>query len=132
MKLTAELAILIIDDSEEVFNVYKSILTKKGLRNLFFAKSAEEAMSILDSQQKNNKPIGLIFCDWQMPGQSGIELLLTIKSSEETKKIPFIMATANNDFAHVTEAVQAGVNDYIVKPIIAEVLLQKIAKAFKK
>lgn len=132
MKLTADIGILIVDDSIEVFNVYKSIFYKKGLKNLFFAKNTKEANKILETQHDANKQIGIIFCDWQMPEQSGLEFLMEIRSKEHTRKVPFIMATANNELSYVTEAIQAGIDDYIVKPIVPEVLLQKMVKVLKK
>ncbi len=61
---------------------------------------------------------------------SGIELLTTMKSDDELKDIPFVMVTAEATKESILEAVNAGVNSYIVKPFTAETIGEKLKKLF--
>ena len=65
--------------------------------------------------------------DWNMQPMSGYELLKEIRADPARKELPFIMVTAQSTTANVTAAMEAGVNDYIVKPFTAETLKRKIA-----
>lgn len=61
---------------------------------------------------------------------SGLELLTKMKSDDELKKIPFVMVTAEDQKDSIIEAVNAGVNSYIVKPFTAETIGEKLKKLF--
>ena len=65
-----------------------------------------------------------------MPQLSGLELLKAIRADDKMRKIPVLMVTSVAEKDNVTQAVQAGINDYILKPISAKVLKSKIDKIF--
>ena len=78
-------------------------------------------------------PIGkidLILCDWVMPKVSGLEVVKFVKSSDDFKHIPIIMITAEATRENVVQAIQAGIDDYMVKPFKPFALLAKIEKMF--
>ncbi|MEC8467263.1 MAG: response regulator, partial [Pseudomonadota bacterium] len=62
------------------------------------------------------------------PNMTGLEFLKVLRSSEEYKDLPFIMVTAEGKKENVIAAVQAGVNNYIVKPFNAATLKEKLSK----
>jgi two-component system chemotaxis response regulator CheY len=62
---------------------------------------------------------------------SGLELLKTVRTSEEWRDLPFLMVTAEGQKENVIEAVKYRVNNYIVKPFTAETLMEKINKIFE-
>ena len=75
---------------------------------------------------------GLIISDWNMPQMSGLDLLKTVRGDESTKKIPFLMVTAEAQKDNVLQAVQAGVSNYIVKPFTADAVKEKLSQIFGK
>ena len=74
--------------------------------------------------------IDLIISDWNMPKMTGIELLKTIRADAKYGRIPVLMVTAEAEKEYILQAIQAGVNNYIVKPFTAEILKEKLEKIF--
>jgi len=67
-----------------------------------------------------------------MPKMNGLDLLKTVRKEEATKKVPFVMVTAEAQKDNVLQAVQAGVSNYIVKPFTADAVKEKLTKIFDK
>ncbi|MEE9118511.1 MAG: response regulator, partial [Calditrichia bacterium] len=72
----------------------------------------------------------LIFCDWNMPDMSGMEVLKKIRSDDELKDIPFIMVTAKAEEEKILAAIKAGVSNYILKPFTAKTINETLMKVF--
>lgn len=70
----------------------------------------------------------LIIVDLQMPKMSGIELIKRIRRIEKYKKTPILVTSARQESKDVKQAVQAGANDYLVKPIDAQVFEEKFKR----
>jgi len=67
-----------------------------------------------------------------MPNMDGLELLKKIRSDERLKALPVLMVTAEAEKDKVITAIQAGVNNYVVKPFTAEVLKEKMDRVYEK
>ena len=78
------------------------------------------------------KPYSFVFCDWNMPVMSGLELLQTCRATPEFVNLPIVMVTAEAEQASVVRALKSGASDYVVKPIAADVLERKINKILTK
>ena len=78
-----------------------------------------------------NKP-GFILSDWNLPDGKGIEFLKMIRSDDSFKEIPFVMVTTMDEIDNILEAVENGVDGYLVKPWDLKELGEKIAFAFNK
>jgi two-component system chemotaxis response regulator CheY len=76
--------------------------------------------------------VGLILSDFNMTAGSGLDLLKYVRRHPVLKKTPFIMVTGNTDSATVAAVKQAGVNNYIVKPISAVNLRTRIEQVLGK
>ncbi len=100
--------ILIVDDNNDIRDLLKKYLEKKGYQ-CFPAENAVEAMSCF-----NRERIDLALLDINMPGKSGVELLQEAKSS--FPEAAFIMATAADDYSIASHCLDIGADDYIVKP----------------
>ena len=116
-----DVKILVVDDIASMRNVTKSILMVADYTNVAQATDGAGALVLLESEA-----FDLIICDWEMPTMNGLELLLEIKSTDKFKNIPFLMLTSNTDKVKVNVALKAGANDYVIKPIQASALLEKI------
>lgn len=121
MPSAQNLQVLVVDDQQSMRQLACFTLDQIGVRNVVQAKDGEQA---LEAMQRHR--FDLVISDWNMEGMDGIELLKKIRSDPLQKKTPFIMATGQSGKEQVTEAIQAGVNNYIVKPYSAKALKDKI------
>lgn len=119
--------ILVVDDFDTMIRIIKNILNDLGYNNVITARNGEQACQILAKEK-----INFIISDWNMPVMNGIELLKKVKGSKEWSHIPFLMVTAEAEKEHIVEAIQAKVDQYIIKPFTPEMLVEKINFALHK
>jgi two-component system chemotaxis response regulator CheY len=74
----------------------------------------------------------LILSDWNLPDGKGIEFLKMVRGEEQFKKTPFVMITTVDEIENILEAVECGVDGYIVKPWELKEIGEKIAFAYDK
>ncbi len=115
------LKVLIVDDFATMRKILNNILKEIGFTNISQADSGKTALEKL-----KNEKFGLVFCDWNMPGMLGIDLLKTIRADDELKDLPFVMVTAEAMQDNIIQAVKAGVTSYIEKPFSAETVRQEL------
>ncbi len=117
--------ILIIDDSAVMRRIHRNVLVEHKVDpgDLFEAEDGKEALRISEEQT-----IGLFLVDWNMPKLDGYQLVETLRSGGKYASAPIIMITSEAAKYNVIEAINAGVTDYIVKPIKGEVLWKKLSK----
>lgn len=77
-------------------------------------------------------PVDLVICDWNMPKISGLEVLQTVRSCEDTKTLPFLMVTSSSELERVKSAVESGVSDYLIKPFKPAQFGQKVVTMLSK
>ena len=119
--------ILVVDDFAAMRRILRNVLSQIGLTNIIEADDGTTAIDFL----KENKD-DLIVSDWTMPKMSGLDLLKTVRSNEETKNTPFLMVTASSQRDDLLKAIQAGVSNYIVKPFTADTVMEKLTLIFNK
>lgn len=124
MTTAADLQILVVDDYSTMVRIMKKLLKEVGFDNVDDANSGTAALEMMST-----KKYDLIISDWNMEPMTGFELLQKVRSDEATKKLPFIMVTAESKPDNVKAAKQAGVNNYLIKPFNAAVLKVKIEQA---
>ncbi|GAB6189508.1 hypothetical protein JCM30566_12480 [Marinitoga arctica] len=105
--------ILIIDDSSTSREYIKYCFYEfNEFIEILFAENTLKAKKIL-----NEEDISLIFLDWNLPGENGIDFLMKIKNDESKKNIPVIMISGeHNKKEEVLIAVKNGINDFLIKP----------------
>ena len=114
--------ILVVDDFSTMRRIVKTTLKQLGYENILEAESGDEAQGLL----KEEGPFGLIVCDWNMPGMSGLDLLRWVRQTDRLRGLPFLMVTAEAKRENILEAIQAGVTNYVVKPFNKQKLADKI------
>jgi two-component system, cell cycle response regulator len=112
--------ILVVDDSEIICTIIKDILESPSL-HITIAHSGEDSIVIA----KKIRPT-LILLDIIMNGIDGYETCRILKDSEETKDIPIIFITGNNDSDSVLRGFEVGAADYVSKPFIPEELKARV------
>ncbi len=127
MPADPNMKILVVDDMSTMRRIIKNILKQLGFSNMDEAENGQEAL-----QKLRADTFGFVVSDWNMPVMPGIEMLRAIRADEKLKHIPVLMVTAEAQKENLIQAIQAGVNNYIVKPFTAETMQEKINKIFNK
>ncbi|MEQ1627032.1 MAG: chemotaxis response regulator CheY [Nitrospira sp.] len=127
MPADLNMKILVVDDMSTMRRIVKNILKQLGFSNMEEAENGQEALQKLKADT-----YGFVVSDWNMPVMPGIEMLRAIRADEKLKHIPVLMVTAEAQKENLIEAIQAGVNSYVVKPFTAETMQEKINKIFNK
>ncbi len=112
--------ILLVDDFATMRKIIKNQLGKLGYQEIREAENGEVAWEMIKSDNFN-----LIIADWNMPKMSGLDLLKAVRKDEKYKNTPFMMVTSEANKNNIIEVVEAGADDYIVKPFNAGTLQEK-------
>lgn len=112
--------VLVVDDSTIICNIIKDILESPTL-HIEIANSGEESIEIASELQPT-----LILLDIIMTGIDGYETCRILKGNENTKEIPVIFITGNNDSDSVLRGFEVGAADYVPKPFIPEELKARV------
>ncbi|MBI5468344.1 MAG: chemotaxis response regulator CheY [Deltaproteobacteria bacterium] len=119
--LDQNMKILVVDDFSTMRRIIKNILREIGYNNVDEADDGSTALEKLKAGS-----FDFVVTDWNMPNMPGIDLLKAIRQDEKLKHTPVLMVTAEAAKENVVTAVQAGVNNYIVKPFTAAALKERI------
>ena len=117
---SAGATILVVDDDPDIREVLKDRLESFGYRVLV-ASSGKECLEVLDKQSPE-----LVLLDIGMPGMNGIEVVRRLKQDEKYKGIPVILLTAKGSQEDKVEGLDAGADDYVVKPFDSFELLARV------
>jgi len=117
--------ILVIDDSGVMRRIHKNTLLEQNIAesDIIEATDGEEALKIAKEQD-----IGIFLVDWNMPKIDGLKLVQVIRAMEKYAETPIIMITSEAAKYNVVEAINAGVTNYIIKPVRGNTLWEKIGK----
>lgn len=122
-----KMKILVVDDFSTMRRIVKNLLRQLGFENIEEAEDGAQAFSKL-----KGGGYGFMVSDWNMPNMDGLELLKKVRNDPELKDLPILMVTAEAEKDKVITAIQAGVNNYIVKPFTGEILKEKMDKVFER
>lgn len=117
--------VLVVDDSLIDREININFLKELGFNQILEAKEGQEGLAVMSEYHKKGTPVGLVMCDWNMPGMSGIEFTKTVRRDKELWNTPIYFVTANHDKAHIITALKAGISGYLVKPIALKALSDK-------
>jgi two-component system, chemotaxis family, chemotaxis protein CheY len=126
------LRVLIVDDFEIIRMTIRKALERLLVGSIQEAKDGAEGLLKLQEMAQSGSLVDLVFCDWNMPRMSGIQLLGECKKDPRLLDIPFVIVTSESDKANVLEALQLGAADYLVKPFAPESIEKKLKKILKK
>lgn len=113
--------VLTIDDSLTVRTMMKNILEPEG----FEVYEAENGVIGLNAI-KETTDFDIILLDWEMPEMDGLSFLIEVRENKLAPNTKIIMLTALNKMANVLKAIDAGADEYIMKPFTPEIVLEKI------
>lgn len=121
----SRLQVLLVEDEKFAQRLELMALKQVGVTQVTVAEDGDEALRLLTS-----KYFDLVLSDWNMPGASGIEILRQVRHA--ANQVPFIMLTGNKAMDNVQQAVEAGVDGYLVKPFSVSQVRSKIVHALRR
>ena len=112
---------LVIDDARAMRSILAKFLAELGFQVREAASGLEALVEI------RRKPIpDLVLVDWNMPEMDGCEFLRKIRAEEQFADVPVMMVTTESEMDRVSIALDAGANEYLMKPFDKETLLEKL------
>jgi CheY-like chemotaxis protein len=117
------LRVLVVDDNNHMRTLVARVIAAFGVKAVYEAGSGEAAWAaLLDG------PCDVAFVDWVMPGISGLELTQKIRSAPDSPNpfMPVIILTGHTSLDHVYRARDAGVNEFLAKPVSATALMSRL------
>ena len=115
-------AVLIADDSEGIRSLIRFTLDTGRFR-IVEAPDGETAVA----QAQCVRP-ALVFLDWAMPGRSGVEVCRALRADPSTAAARIVMVSARTRLSDRKAAIEAGADDYVVKPFSPMALLELVAE----
>ena len=116
--------VLLVDDSRAVRAVGRNFVTALGMEVLE-AEHGQEALEIV----REHPDLDVILLDWNMPVMDGLSFLKALREEPLEKQPVVVMCTTENDMSRIVEAMQAGANEYIMKPFTEEIVREKLEEA---
>ena len=119
----SDLRVLVVDDSRSMRRIVRRFLENNGVKTIAEARHGRSAMEEIQSETPD-----LIISDLNMPVMNGMELLTAVRSEHAFHAIPFIMLTVEAIQKTMNQALERGVDAYIVKPVTEALFIQEIKK----
>ncbi|MBT6345998.1 MAG: response regulator [Nitrospina sp.] len=112
---------LVIDDSRAIRLILGQIL--KALQfEVFEAGHGLEALEKL----KETGPLDIALVDWNMPEMNGYDFVCEVRKDDQYKDMKLMMVTTETEMAQVIKALEAGANEYIMKPFTKDMIVEKL------
>ncbi|HET7084805.1 MAG TPA: response regulator [Rhizomicrobium sp.] len=122
------LKVLVVDDNVHMRKLVTTILQAFGVVQILEAENGERAWSLL---RESNPDV--IILDWVMEGMSGVELIRMIRTNPQAPNpfVPVIMLTGHTSLEHVRQARDAGVNEFIAKPVSVKTMMSRLVSVIE-
>ncbi len=112
---------LIVDDSRTLRKFLGKILKELGFNTV----EAADGQQALNRLQENGH-VDLALVDWNMPVMDGYEFVCNARANTKHQKMCIMMVTTENELEKVVKALEAGANEYLMKPFTKEDLKSKL------
>ncbi len=121
-----ETSVLIVEDEAAIVTMLRYNLEREGFR-VYTTGDGEEAVTMV----KEYKP-DIIVLDWMLPSMTGVEVCKQLRWENDTKNIPIIMLSARGEEGDRIRGLDAGADDYMVKPFSPSELVARIRAVFRR
>jgi len=106
-----EMRILLVEDHPESRRTLQRLIERRG-HEVVAVGSAEEA-----ELEQRKQPFSFLILDWMLPGKSGVELCQELRAAPKGEELFILLVTARDDTQDLERALEAGANDYLIKPL---------------
>ena len=113
---------MVVDDSRTIRTILRRILAEMGYE-VCEAGNGLEALQIIESDRTG---FTLVLADWNMPEMNGLELVIRMRQDPDYASLKVLMVTTETEMDQIASALQAGANEYVMKPFTKDILKQKL------
>jgi two-component system chemotaxis response regulator CheY len=117
---------LVVDDSRAMRAILKKILVGMNVE-VTEAEHGVAALAILESQKSEGEIFDFALFDWNMPEMDGLELVKRVRANERLGSMQIMMVTTETEMKFVERALEAGANEYLMKPFDQSAVREKLA-----
>ena len=112
---------LVIDDSRSMRMIVGRTLRELGF-DIAEAANGQEALECLEREPD----INVILCDWNMPVMNGLEFIQKVRADARYSSSLIVMVTTETEIGQMLRALEAGANEYVMKPFTRETIEEKL------
>jgi len=113
---------LIADDSRAVRMILAKTLKEIG----YEVREAANVRQALEVMEAEKDAVTLVLADWNMPEVNGLELLQRLRQDPALSSLVVIMVTTETELDQMATALEAGANEYVMKPFTKDILVEKL------
>ena len=113
---------LVVDDSRAVRMILAKTLKELGFE-VREAANGREALEVIEAEKT---AVTLVLADWNMPEINGLELLKRLRQNPELSSLVVVMVTTETELDQISTALEAGANEYVMKPFTKDILVEKL------
>jgi len=110
---------MVVDDSKAIRLILSRNLSEMGYE-VSSAADGAEALALL------REGISLILVDWNMPRMNGLEFLKQLRADPRYSPVTVVMVTTETEVEQMVKALEAGANEYVMKPFTKEIIEDKL------
>jgi len=118
--------VLVVEDEEDIRDLLKFNLTGRGYEVKTASAGEEGLLAIKDAR------FDLLILDWMLPGVSGVQVAKVARGMENGKSLAILMLTAKSEPTDIVEGLEAGADDYMIKPFDNEVLWARVGALMRR
>lgn len=117
------LKILVVDDNQHMRKLVATILQAFGTTQIYEAANGEDAWAILREVNPD-----VVLLDWQMDGMTGLDFARKVRTAPNSPNplLPIVMLTGHTHIDHVRQARDAGVNEFLAKPVSVKAVFTRL------
>ena len=90
------------------------------------AANGREALEVIETEKN---AVTLVLADWNMPEVNGLELLKQLRQKPDLSSLVVVMVTTETELDQMAAALEAGANEYVMKPFTKDILVEKLQLA---
>jgi len=113
---------MVIDDSRTIRMILAGTLGELGYE-VCQASNGKEALAAVQAQHQD---VALLLVDWNMPEMNGLEFVKSVRADPRFSSVPLMMVTTETEVEQMTAALEAGANEYVMKPFTKEIITDKL------
>jgi two-component system chemotaxis response regulator CheY len=116
---------LVVDDSRAIRMILSRTLRELGYE-VCEASNGLEALAVIEAE---NYSVTLVLADWNMPELNGLDLVKRLRQNPQLASLVVVMVTTETELGQMATALEAGANEYVMKPFTREILVEKLQMA---
>lgn len=125
----SSIKVLVVDDEQYMRKVVRTLLMSVGVRTIYEAADGPAGLELIRTIAPD-----IVILDWEMPGLDGAGFVRIVRSPETfpVPDVPIIMLTGHGERSRVIEAIQIGVNEFLLKPVSSKALQARLVSVLAK